>query len=220
MNKGIAKIDVNINRIKADIENIGKFNLTPGEGCTRFSFTQEDSLAREYLINEMKKIGLQITVDAVGNIRGKLEGQRLNAPAILTGSHIDTVPHGGNFDGVLGVIAGLEILRTIVESKIKHNNPIELIIFVEEEGCNFGSPMVGSKVLTGQLSAKELKKLVNNSGSSFYDAAKNAGFNPDRIQDSILNPNDIKAMIELHVEQSVVLENRKIPIGIDRKSVV
>lgn len=214
MNKGLANIEVNINRIKEDIENISKFNSTPGEGCTRFSFSQEDRLAREYLINEMNKIGLKITVDSIGNIRGRLEGKSSNTSAIITGSHIDTVPHGGNFDGVLGVIAGLEILRTVVENKIKHNNPLELIIFVEEEGCNFGSPLLGSKALTGKVSSHELKKLVNSSGISFYDAARDAGFNPDNLQEFTLNSRDVKAMLELHVEQSVVLENRKIQIGI------
>jgi len=207
-------MEININRIKEDIENISKFNSTPEEGCTRFSFTPEDRLARDYLINEMKKIGLQITVDAIGNIRGRLEGRNPKGPSVLTGSHIDTVPHGGNFDGVLGVVAGLEILRTIVEKEIKHDNPIELIIFIEEEGCNFGTPMAGSKALTGMISWQELKQLVNSSGVSIYDAAKRFGLQPDKLQDFLLNPSEIKAMLELHVEQSVVLENSKTSVGI------
>ena len=105
----------------------------------------------------MREIGLEVSVDPVGNIRGRLEGSDKTAPSVATGSHIDTVPHGGNFDGVLGVVVGLEVIRTVVEENIDHINPIELVIFVEEEGCNFGNPMAGSKALTGRLNSNDLK---------------------------------------------------------------
>jgi len=99
---------MNIQRIEKDIQQISMFNETPEAGVTRFSYTEEDQKAREYLIREMKALGLTVTVDGAGNIRGKRQGKFTEASTVMTGSHIDTVPNGGKFDGLLGVVLGLE----------------------------------------------------------------------------------------------------------------
>ncbi|MGO1470801.1 MAG: hydantoinase/carbamoylase family amidase, partial [Tissierella sp.] len=125
--------------------------------------------------------------------------------------------NGGKFDGILGVVVGLEALRHIVERKINHINPIELIVFVEEEGCNFGTPMVGSKTLTGIFNIEDLKRFKNDKEISVYDAAKKFGLKPDNIRKDVLKPNEIKAMIELHIEQSLVLEKNEISVGVIEK---
>ncbi|MDW7669159.1 MAG: M20 family metallo-hydrolase [Bacillota bacterium] len=204
----------NLDRIKNDIEYISKFNTTPGDGTTRFSYTEEDKKVREYLIKEMEKIGLQITVDPIGNIRGRMEGKNPSLPSIMAGSHIDTVEHGGNFDGVAGVITALESLRSMKENKFLPDHSVELVVFVEEEGPNFNFPLGGSRIMTGAYSVEDLKKQINADGVSMYEAAKKFDLNPDKMDKYVVKKGDIKAMIELHIEQSVVLDELNIPVGI------
>ncbi len=204
----------NLERIKRDIEYISKFNSTPGDGTTRFSYTEEDKKVRKYLTEEMKKLGLHTTVDPIGNIRGKMEGKNPLLPSIMAGSHIDTVEHGGNFDGVAGVISALEALRVMKENNFTPDHSVEIVVFVEEEGPNFNFPLGGSRIMTGAYSVEDLKNQINSDGVSMYEAAKKFGLNPDNMENYMVKKGDIKAMIELHIEQSVVLDELKIPVGI------
>ncbi len=204
----------NLERIRNDIQYISKFNTTSGDGTTRFSYTEEDKKVREYLIKEMEKIGLNITVDPIGNIRGKMEGKDSSLPSVMAGSHIDTVEHGGNFDGVAGVISALEALRVMKENNYKPEHSLEIIIFVEEEGPNFNFPLGGSRIITGAYSVDDLKKQINANGVSMYEAAEKFGLNPEKMNDFLIDKGDIKAMIELHIEQSVVLDELNIPVGV------
>ena len=204
----------NLERIRNDIQYISKFNTTSGDGTTRFSYTEEDKKVREYLIKEMEKIGLNITVDPIGNIRGKMEGKDSSLPSVMAGSHIDTVEHGGNFDGVAGVISALEALRVMKENNYKPEHSLEIIVFVEEEGPNFNFPLGGSRIITGAYSVDDLKKQINANGVSMYEAAEKFGLNPEKMNDFLIDKGDIKAMIELHIEQSVVLDELNIPVGV------
>lgn len=210
----VENVETNLERIIHDIEKINEYNSDLNNGYTRFSYTKEDKLAKEYIISEMKKVGLDVIIDAIGNIRGRYRGSDKNAPAIMTGSHIDTVEHGGRFDGIVGVVAGLEVVRVLSENNINLTNPVEVVVFVEEEGCNFGSPMAGSKGMTGKFNVEDYKRMHNDKGLSMYEAAKNFGLNPDSIEKYVLKAKDVKAMIEMHVEQSSVLDSEGIPIGI------
>ncbi len=203
-----------INRIRKDIVTISRFNSTPGEGTTRFSYSKEDRKARDYIISEMEAIGLKVTVDPIGNIRARMSGQDDSLPVIMAGSHIDTVTNGGDFDGVAGVIAALEMMRVFKTNNLKPINPVELIVFVEEEGPQFGFPLAGSRILTGQYLSEEMKGYYNGAGESMYDAAIQFGLNPDHMANHVLMKEDILAMIELHIEQSVVLDELKLPVGI------
>lgn len=205
---------MNIERMKKDMDAICAFNRTPGNGHTRFSYSQQDRQAREYLQAEFDRLGLKTTVDGVGNIRARLEGSDPNAAAVMVGSHIDTVLHGGKFDGLLGTIAALEIVRTFKEQSLPHKHPIEIVIFPEEEGSNFGSPTTGSKFLVGRNTAESLRQLKTPDGTSMYDTVKAFGLNPDKAGEALLKKGDVKVMLEFHIEQSVVLESRKIPVGI------
>lgn len=202
-----------IKRIEKDFQRITKITATPNMGCTRFSYSKEDKEVREYLINEMKKLGLSIKVDGVGNIRGKYLNS-INKPSVMIGSHIDTVANGGKFDGLTGVLAGLEVIRTIKENEIQLQSPIELIIFAEEEGSNFGITMVGSKALIGKYNVVDLKKIKNDEGISGYTVMKDFGLDVDNLEDEVLKKEEVKAMIELHVEQGAKLDVAGIPIGI------
>lgn len=213
-NKGGIKLESCIERIKKDIENVTKITSTPNMGCTRFSYSKEDSEVRAYLIKEMRDIGLSIKVDGVGNIRAKYIDNNGDKPSIMMGSHIDTVSNGGKFDGLTGVVAALEVIRVIREKSIKLKNPIELIIFAEEEGSNFGITMLGSKALIGSYGVKELQKIKNDDGINSYQIMKDFGLDVDSIENEVLKKKDVKAMIELHVEQGGILDSSKVPIGI------
>lgn len=207
-------MQVNIDRIKRRIDKLSSFNATPGNGCTRFSFSEEYEKALDFIKQECAEMGLPASIDGIGNLRCRLEGSLPDSPSILTGSHLDTVPFGGNYDGVVGVVGALEVLNVINEQKISIKNSVELIVFVEEEGSSFGSTMVGSKTLVGRYKTEDLKCLLNESGTSFYEAAKNFGLNPEGIEPGCFEKGQFKAMLELHIEQSLVLESRSVPVGI------
>lgn len=207
-------IESRLERIRRDIVSIAAFNATPGEGTTRLSYSPEDRQARDYLIAEMEAIGLDVTVDPVGNIRARLAGSESDRPAVMTGSHIDTVLNGGDFDGVAGVVAGLEMMRVFVENRLRPVHPVELIVFVEEEGPQFGFPLGGSRLLTGKFSPEVLKEQYDNAGRSMHECAEAFGLEPDRMGEAVLRPGEVGTMIELHIEQSVVLDELKLPVGI------
>ena len=207
-------METNLNRIIKEIELFSNFNSTPGKGVTRFSYSDADKEAKNYLRQQFESLDLEVTIDAVGNIRAKRKGTDVNAPTVMTGSHINTVLYGGKFDGVVGVAGALEVIRVLNENSIPTRHPVEVVIFVEEEGSNFMSTMAGSKVMIGKYSPKELKKIVNDKGVSMYEMAKSAGFSPEKTQDFIITPGEIKAMIELHIEQAAVLDVENIPTGI------
>lgn len=207
-------METNLNRIREHIEKFTEFNATPGKGYTRFSYSLEDQDARSYLIEKFKDLGLKVQVDAVGNIRARLEGQNPELPPVLTGSHIDTVLNGGKFDGVVGVVAALETVTVLVETGVKTKNPIEIIVFAEEEGSNFGCTMAGSKALVGKYKIEDLKNLKNEKEVSMYEKVKAFGLNPENLEEYVIKPGEIKAMIEMHVEQSLVLETAGAAIGI------
>ncbi|MED1467650.1 Zn-dependent hydrolase [Bacillus salipaludis] len=206
-------MEISLDRILTDLENVIQFNKTPQNGCTRFSYSKEDRMARDYLMTKMNELGMSIKVDGIGNIRAKFcEG--LQTPSIMIGSHIDTVENGGKYDGLIGVLAALETIRVLKEEKVELDQPIELIIFAEEEGSNFGVTMLGSKVLTGKLTLEQLKSIKNETGLSVYEVCKNFGLNVDAVEAEQISKNEVDSMIELHIEQGAVLENEKKSIGI------
>ncbi len=153
-------------------------------------------------------------MDGAGNIRARLEGSDPNAPVVMTGSHIDTVLHGGKFDGLLGTTAALEVVRVIKEEKIEHRHPIEVVVFPEEEGSNFGATTTGSKFFVGRNKTAEMHRLKTPAGVSMYDTLRAFGLDPDTAEAQVVKPGDVKVMLEFHIEQSVVLESEKISIGI------
>lgn len=212
------KLETNIERIVQDIESVTEITATPGMGCTRLSYSNEDKSAREYLMKEINELGLSAHIDGVGNIRAKYQtNENKNKPSVMIGSHIDTVPNGGKFDGLAGVVSSLEVIRVLNENKIKLDNPVELIIFAEEEGSNFGVTMVGSKALTGVYKVKDLKELreiKEDENRSAYEVMKDFGLEVDNIEEQVLKSGDVKAMIELHIEQGAILEREGISLGL------
>lgn len=202
---------VNISRVMKRIDDISKFNNCTGEGISRFSFSKEDRMARDWIEDICNNLGLTFKVDGVGNIRARYGGD--GAP-ILIGSHIDSVKNGGKYDGIVGVIGALEVLSVMVEENYKPLRPIELIIFAEEEGSNFGTTMVGSKSLIGKLSYNDLNQLHNDKGLSALKIMEDFSLNPLDMKNSILKSGDIFAMVELHIEQGIVLEREGLDLGV------
>lgn len=203
-----------LNRIKSDIENLSIFNSTPGRGVTRLSFTEEDKMAREYIKNQMSEAGLNVYTDAAGTVIGRLDGSLKNAPVIMVGSHFDSVKNGGCFDGAAGVVAALEVARTISGQKIKLKYPIEFVAMIEEEGTRFGGALLGSMAMAGKISSDDLELYKDSNGVSLAEAMKNFGLYPDRISDAARKPEDIKAFLELHIEQGPILEAGSKDVGI------
>ena len=156
----------------------------------------------------MKKAGLEVTIDFTGNIIGKRKGKNASLKPIAFGSHIDMVPDGGNYDGCVGSVSGLEIMETLKEHNIVTNHPLELIVFSDEEGI-----LTGSKALGGGFNQERLKKL-SQSGLTVRDGINAIGGNADSISSVIRKKGDLSAFLELHIEQGGILEKENIQIGV------
>lgn len=207
-------ISINKKSLIKDMEAINSNTATPGNGSTRFSYSEEDRKTREYLSREFKNLNLEVKTDGAGNIRAKYNPKENDLPSVMIGSHIDTVMNGGEFDGLAGTIAALEVIRTIKENKTDITHPVELVIFSEEEGSNFGSTTVGSKVMTGKLTKEDLMTLYNSEKQPAYEVMKGSGFDADSIGEDLLQKDEVKAMMELHIEQGGVLEEESKSVGI------
>lgn len=204
----------NLERIKKDIEELAKFNATPGSGLTRLSFTKEHKEAHNYIENQFKKAGLDVYLDPTGTIIGKREGTLRGAPAVMIGSHYDSVKNGGNFDGVAGVVTALEIARVLEENNITTKYPIEFVGMIEEEGTRFNLGLFSSRAMVGDISEKHLYIHLDEDGISIGKAMENFGLSPKNIHKATRKKEDIKAFLELHIEQGPILENKNKDIGI------
>lgn len=204
---------INEERLYQHLLELGKIGENENCGITRLSFTKEEKEAKKLVESYMKQAGLDVREDAVGNLIGRKEGLNPEAAIILIGSHLDTVPNGGKFDGTLGVIAGIEVLQSMNENGIKTIHPMEVIAFTDEEGSRFGSGMLGSRGIAGTLKTDALRH-TDQDGISIAEAMEKAGLDPKKIDDSARKGETVKAYLELHIEQGQVLENKNLPVGI------
>jgi len=200
-------------RIKEDIEELSKFNMTPGEGLTRLPFTKEDRQARGYIKEKMKEASLNVCEDPAGNIIGRRNRVK-NLPVVMIGSHFDSVKNGGNFDGTAGVVAGLEIARILHERNIKTKHPIQFIAMEGEEGGRFGNALFGSRAMAGKVSKDELEHFRDEDGISIAEAMRKFGFDPVNIGKAYRDPKTLKAFFELHIEQGPLLEAEQKDVGV------
>lgn len=207
-------IDINEKRLEFRLGALAEFGTDPKGGWSRFSYTKAHKEAQQLLKSWMEEIGMKVRVDAIGNMIGRLEGQNPDLPVVATGSHIDTVKCGGKYDGNLGVLAGLEALTSIAESGIQRRSPMELIIFIEEEGTRFGKSLFGSQAMTGKIQSKDLKGLIDDTGSSAWDVLLESGFDPAKINSCISTKGYYKCYFELHIEQGAVLETANKVMGV------
>lgn len=204
---------INEKRLKKDFSEISKFGALKNGGITRLAFSKEDLEAREFLLKILKDFGFKIKIDEIGNIFARIDGKNPNLPAVSVGSHIDSVPNGGIYDGTLGVMCGLEAIRSIKENGVNFKRSLELIVFSCEESSRFKMATLGSKVISGKLNKQNLKDLKDDDKISVFDAAKKCGFDVENLQNAI-KPNDFyHSYIELHIEQGPVLQNQKATLG-------
>ncbi|MUG47339.1 Zn-dependent hydrolase [Paenibacillus woosongensis] len=206
-------MEINKDRLWARLMELGEIGKQSSGGVTRYSFTLDESRAKELVIAYMKEAGLAVREDAAGNIIGRREGTNPEAAVVLTGSHIDTVPDGGMFDGALGVLSAIEALQRIDELEIRNVHPIEVIAFTDEEGSRFGFGMIGSRAVAGTLRQEDLEQR-DEQAVSIADAMRSAGLAPERIGEAAKPPHEVKAYVELHIEQGRVLENLNKPVGL------
>ena len=204
-----------IERIQKDIEVLATFTSTVGEGVTRSSYSKEDQMAKEYLIEEMKQLNLHVYEDGFGTLFGRMEGTLQNAPVVMFGSHYDSVVHAGAFDGVAGCAAGLEVMRVLKEEGFQPDYPLELILMNAEEGATFGAStgVSNSRAMVGTMSEYELKTVKNRFGQTKMEAMADYGLVPD-LKTAIRKPGSIKNFVELHIEQGPVLDKEGMDIGL------
>ncbi|MBY0121841.1 Zn-dependent hydrolase [Bacillus sp. S/N-304-OC-R1] len=199
-------------RIEDHINALSQFTATPGKGVTRLTYSEEDLQARNYIKAAMKEYGLDVREDGLGNIFGKLEGSLKDAPSVIVGSHFDSVPNGGAYDGTAGVVAGLEVAALFKENNVKPTYPLEVIAMIEEEGSRFGGGLMGSRAIIGTLSVEDFGNLKDADGISTVEAMKKIGLNSSLEKQR--DPKTMKAFLELHIEQGPILEESNIPIGV------
>ncbi|HGV3501627.1 TPA: Zn-dependent hydrolase [Providencia stuartii] len=207
-------METSTSRIQRHLEQLAEYTATPGQGTTRMSYSEQDKQARQYLKQQMVALGLQVREDAIGNIYGRLEGLQADLPAVIIGSHFDSVPHGGAFDGPAGIVTGLDVVARIREQNLTPKYPLEVIALVEEEGTSFGRGLMASSVITGLIGTKELYQLKDRQGVSAAERMAAAGFNANKAADAVLDPKNVKAFLELHIEQGPVLEQAGEDVGI------
>jgi len=200
-------------RIRLDIETIAGCS-SGGPGTNRLTFTPEYWAAVDYVADQMAVLGYARKTTPHGNTRFRRREVGWGEPAVAVGSHLDAVPHGGRFDGVAGVVAGVEIARLLDDTGVRLGRPYEVIVFAEEEGARFGSVLAGSKALVGRLTERELAQLKDAHGTSYLEALGKTGEHASTAPGDVLGAGDVAAYFELHIEQSLVLEAAHIPLGI------
>lgn len=185
-----------------------------GEGVTRLAHTPLERQAHAVFTREMTDLGLTVWTDAAGNTLAERPGTRPGLPALGTGSHLDSVPNAGAYDGIAGVVAALETARLLAENDIEHAHPIRFVAFAAEEGARFGQACTGSRIVAGLTGPADLEAKRDTDGITLADAMRSVGFDPAEAAAARWQPDDWAAFVELHIEQGSVLESTHTPIGV------
>lgn len=202
------KLNINFKRLKETIETSASIGTTPNHGLCRLALTKEDQEMRDVFKKWLEEAGLEVKIDDFGNMFGRRIGNQ-DLPPVLIGSHLDTQPQGGRFDGILGVLTSLEVIRTLNDHQIETERPIEIVNFTNEEGARFEPPLLGSGGSVGVFTKEFVYSRKDRDGKSFGDELEKIGYKGDET-------NRLKeghAFIELHIEQGPILESKGITIG-------
>ncbi len=207
---------INRDRLWDRQHEVGAVGKVPEGGISRFAWTPEYKIACEMLMNWMRELGLSVRMDTVGNIFGRYEGTE-DLPAILCGSHFDTVPNGGYFDGLTGIMTSLEAVTAMVEAGFRPRRPIEIVAFVNEEASQFLGGTFGSKAMCGMIPENYVDTCCHRvTGESLRSAMEKFGMDtdPNRICDSVIDPQKYFCFIEVHIEQGRYLLDHDIPLSV------
>lgn len=202
-------IQINQQRLWESIEAVNQFGATPEGGVCRLEFSPENKQARDLFVNWCKKAGCTVRVDKFGNIFARRSGKNNDLPAVITGSHLDTQTSGGRFDGIYGVLAGLEVIRTLNDNNIETEAPIEVAVWTNEEGELF-KPMLGSAVWLGMEDLEQTLDLEEADGLTIRQGLENMGY----LGDMAINSYPVKAYFEAHIEQGPILYDNNEVLGV------
>jgi N-carbamoyl-L-amino-acid hydrolase len=196
-------------RLQKSIEELGRIGGTPRGGLTRLALTDEDKRGRDWLVERMKEAGLRVTVDQMGNIFGERAGTE-SLPPVMMGSHADSVPTGGKYDGQLGVLCGLEVIRALNDRKLRTRHPMTLVIFTNEEGARFQPAMIASGVMAGKIALEDAYNARDKDGIRLVDELERIGY----LGSEPCVPRRFRAYLELHIEQGPFLEEEGLSVGV------
>jgi N-carbamoyl-L-amino-acid hydrolase len=196
-------------RLEQSIEELGKIGATPRGGLTRLALTDDDKRARDWMVARMREAGLRVTVDRMGNIFGERAGAAA-LPPVLMGSHVDSVPTGGKYDGQLGVLCALEAIRTLDDHRVRTRHPVTLVIFTNEEGARFQPAMIASGVLAGKIALEDAYNARDKDGVRLVDALERIGY----LGAEPCAARPFRAYLELHIEQGPRLEEEGLSVGV------
>ncbi|MDX6379420.1 MAG: beta-ureidopropionase / N-carbamoyl-L-amino-acid hydrolase [Rubrobacteraceae bacterium] len=199
-------------RVARFLREVGEIGADPRGGWTRLAFGREERAAHAIFERWAADLGLKLSTDAIGNTFAELTGNA-TGPALLVGSHLDTVPRGGNFDGTAGVAVALEVARLLIEFG-GLNRPYRAVVFSGEEGARFGAPCIGSRVATGAFTTETLNTLTDREGRSAAECAAEVGLRPVDTAEAVWSQGSVAAFLELHIEQGRVLETRGRTLGV------
>jgi N-carbamoyl-L-amino-acid hydrolase len=199
-------------RLQGTLEKLSEFGRNPEGGVTRLGFSETDLAAREYLTGLMKEAGLTVRIDPAGNLFGSRAGAE-SLPKLLFGSHIDSVLHGGNFDGDVGSMGAIEVMRTLNDGKEKTRHPLEVVIWTNEEGNHFGLGTLGSGVAAGDLGPEILDR-KDDAGMTLSQWLRRYGQDPAHLTEARIPRGALAGYLELHIEQGPYLDEAGVPIGV------
>ena len=207
------KFTIDEPKIVSEIEALASISEAEPPVVTRVVFTPTDLKARVWLQSLCRQAGLAVREDAIGNTFARWAGSDPSVPAVATGSHIDAIPNAGKYDGVVGVLGGLEAIRALQRSGFRPRHSIELVLFTAEEPTRFGIGCLGSRMLSGTLSAETARRLKDSHGTTLDDVRASAGMRGP-LEAVQLTAGHYKAFVELHIEQGPLLEHQAVPIGV------
>src|SRR5215217_2096791 len=200
---------INAERLHENLRQLAQIGATTGGGVTRLALSPEDRTARDLLCRWMEEAGLRVRVDDFGNITGRRAGA-VSGAAVVMASHIDTVRRGGRYDGAYGVLAALEVLRTLNDTGVTTRLPLELVNWTNEEGVRFEPAMLASGAVAGRFTPEYVYGRTDRDGATFGNELERIGYKGERDN----RPGPIAAYLELHVEQGPVLEDAAVPVGV------
>jgi N-carbamoyl-L-amino-acid hydrolase len=202
-------LHINQDRLQASLTEFAAIGATPGGGVTRLAMSEEDRQARDLLRQRMSEAGLTVRIDDLGNITGRRDGTE-PGPAVILGSHLDTVERGGRYDGALGVLGALEVVRTLNDHGLSTRLPIEVVNWTDEEGARFQPANMASGIMAGAFTPDELYERRDRDGIRFLDELRRHGY----LGEIANRPGPATAYLELHIEQGPALEAAGLPVGV------